>query len=154
MRALLLAVLLSLLLPVAAHAVTERTTLPDVEDEVMCTECGTPLNVSQAPVADAQRRLIQRLIDEGRSKAEIKVALEQEYGPRVLAVPSQGGFDEAAWLVPVILGLLGVVGVGLAARRWRQGREDEAPVLGPPLDPADARRLDAELAGFDRSGRG
>jgi len=155
MRALLVALLLAALLPSAALGATPRTTLPDVEDEVMCTECGTPLNVSQGSVADAQRRLIGRLVDEGRSKAEIKVALEEEYGPRVLAVPSQGGFDEAAWIVPVALAVLGLLGVAYAARRWRggrarPGRPDATAAAGPPLDPADARRLDAELAAFDR----
>lgn len=154
MRAFLLALLLAVLLPGAAVAATPRTTLPDVEDEVMCTECGTPLNVSQAPVADAQRRLIQRLVDEGRTKDEVKVTLEAEYGPRVLAIPSQGGFDEAAWIVPVTLALVGVLGVGLAARRWRRGRHETTPAAvaaaAPPLNPADTRRLDAELAAFDR----
>jgi len=153
MRAALVFVLvLAALLPATALAAAPQTSLPDVEDEVMCTECGTPLNVSQAPVADAQRRLIQRLVDEGRSKEEIKAVLEAEYGPRVLAVPSQGGFDEAAWLVPALLALLGVGGVALAARRWRRGRgRDAPPEPAPPLDPADARRLDSELAAFDRA---
>lgn len=151
MRVVLLALLLAAFLPGVALAAVP--TLPDVEDEVMCTECGTPLNVSQAPVADEQRRLIQRLIDQGRSKAEIKTVLEAEYGPRVLAVPSQGGFDEAAWLVPVGVGLLGLGGVAYAAGRWRRGRDDGGAPLthaAPPLDPAATRRLDAELAAYDR----
>ena len=40
------ALLLALLLAPAALAAEPRTTLPDVEDEVMCVECGTALNVS------------------------------------------------------------------------------------------------------------
>lgn len=146
--ALLAALLVLTVLPAVAPAAA--VSLPDIEDEVMCTQCGTPLNISDAPVADRQRELIQTLIDQGRSKAEIKTALEAEYGPRVLAVPSQGGFDEAAWLVPLVLGLLGLIGVVYAARRWRRERSDAPPAAGPPLDAADARRLDAELAAFDR----
>ena len=55
MRVAALLVLLALLAPPAALAATPRTTLPDVEDEVMCVECGTALNVSTSPVADQER---------------------------------------------------------------------------------------------------
>ena len=154
MRALLAAAVLVLALlaaaPALAVAATPRTTLPDVEDEVMCTQCGTALNISESAVADRQREFIQRRIDEGRTKAEIKAELEAEYGPRVLAVPSRGGFDSAAYIVPAVLGLLGLLGVVLAARRWRRGRGGgDADTAATPLDPADSRRLDAELAAFD-----
>ena len=122
-------------------------TLPDIEDEVMCVECRTALNVSTAPVADQERAFIRARIAEGLSKAEIKDALVAEYGPDVLAEPEPEGFDLAAWLVPG--GLIGVaaLGVALLARRWR--RRDDAPEAGPELDPADARRLDHELRAFD-----
>ena len=147
---LALGLLLALVLAPAALAAEPRTTLPDVEDEVMCVECGTALNVSTSPVADREREFIRRRIAEGKSKPEIKAALVDEYGAKVLAVPEGGGFDVAAWLVPGLLCLLALLGVGVAALRWR-GRPDEAPDAdGPELDPEDRRRLDADLAAFDR----
>jgi len=137
----------------AALAAEPRTTLPDVEDEVMCVECGTALNVSSSPVADQERAFIRRRIAEGRSKAEIKAALVGEYGPRVLAVPEGGGFDVAAWLVPGALCLAALLGVGVAALHWRR-RPAAAPGADADdpgdLDPDDARRLDADLAAYDR----
>ncbi|MBA2517063.1 MAG: cytochrome c-type biogenesis protein CcmH [Solirubrobacterales bacterium] len=144
-----LALLLALaLLPAASvSAAAPRTTLPDVEDEVMCTQCGTALNISEAPSADRERAFIRAQIAKGRTKEEIKAALADEYGPRVLAVPSRGGFDRAAFLVPALLGLLALGGVLLAALRWRRGRDD-TPQSGPELDQADSRRLDAELRAF------
>jgi cytochrome c-type biogenesis protein CcmH len=146
----LIALVLALLLAPAALAAEPKTTLPDVEDEVMCVECGTALNVSTSPVADREREFIRRRIAEGSSKAEIKAALVEEYGPKVLAIPEGGGFDVAAWLVPGLLSLIALVGVGVAALRWR-GRRDDAPAAeGPELDPDDRRRLDADLAAFDR----
>ena len=150
MRLLVLFAALALALGVAApaFAATPRTTLPDVEDEVMCTQCGTALNISEAPSADRQRAFIRTLIAQGRTKDEIKQALEAEYGPRVLAVPSRGGFDRAAFLVPAGLGLLALGGVVLAARRWRRGRDDGPPTATSTLEPSDARRLDAELRAF------
>ena len=149
---MLLALLLALVLAPAAMAAEPRTTLPDVEDEVMCVECGTALNVSTSPVADREREFIRRRIAEGKSKAEIKAALVEEYGAKVLAVPEGGGFDVAAWLVPGLLCLIALLGVGVAALRWRGLREDEPDeaAAGPDLDPEDRRRLDADLAAFDR----
>ena len=147
---LALGLLLALVLAPAALAAEPRTTLPDVEDEVMCVECGTALNVSTSPVADREREFIRRRIAEGKSKPEIKAALVDEYGAKVLAVPEGGGFDVAAWLVPGLLCLLALLGVGVAALRWRGRRDEEPAADGPELDPEDRRRLDADLAAFDR----
>jgi cytochrome c-type biogenesis protein CcmH len=81
------------------------------------------------------------------TKEQIKAALVEEYGPDVLAEPSGGGFDLAAWLVPGALVVLAAGGIALLARRWRH---EPAVAGGPELDPEDARRLDAELRAFDR----
>ena len=143
---------LALVLLVGLTAAAPQVTLPDVEDEVMCVECGTALNVSTSPVADREREFIRRRIAEGKSKPAIKAALVEEYGPKVLAVPEGGGFDVAAWLVPGLLSLIALLGVGVAALRWR-GRREEDPDEGddgPELDPDDRRRLDADLAAYDR----
>ena len=145
-----LVLLLALVLAPAAVAAEPNTTLPDVEDEVMCVECGTALNVSTSPVADREREFIRRRIAEGKSKPEIKAALVEEYGPKVLAVPEGGGFDVAAWLVPGLLCLLALLGVGVAALRWRGRRDEEPAAEGPELDPDDRRRLDADMAVHDR----
>jgi cytochrome c-type biogenesis protein CcmH/NrfF len=153
-RALLAALLALALLPAAAVGAQPRTTLPDVEDEVMCVECGTALNVSQSPVADQERDLIRRRIAAGDTKEQIKAALVDEYGRDVLASPEGSGIGIAAWWLPIALVPLGLLAVLLAWRRWRASSvaagtgatEDGAA----PLDPDDARRLDAELAAFDR----
>jgi hypothetical protein len=38
----------------------------------------------------------------------------------------------------------------VAALRWRGRRDGPEPEGGPDLDPDDQRRLDADLAAFDR----
>jgi cytochrome c-type biogenesis protein CcmH len=142
-RALVLALAAALLM-----GATPQASLPDIEDEVMCVECGTALNVSTSTVADQERAFIRRQIAMGKDKQEIKDALVEEFGPGVLADPPSSGFDLTAYLVPILLVLLAVVGLSVAARRWRRtARPVEA---GPPLDDEDARRLDAELAAYDR----
>jgi cytochrome c-type biogenesis protein CcmH len=146
-----LALLLAALVPAAALAAcpSPRASLPDIEDEVMCTVCGTPLNLAQAPQADAERAYIQKQIDACATKGEIKDRLVGEYGAAVLATPSDSGFDLAAWIVPglVVLGALGAL--GLAVPRWRR-RGDEARAAAPPAPSGDeARRLDEDLSKYD-----
>ena len=136
--------LIALVLLLGLTGAAPQTTLPDVEDEVMCVECGTALNVSTSPVADQERAFIRARIAEGMSKDEIKAALVDEYGPDVLAEPKQ----VSAWLVPAALAAAALLGLLALARRWR-GSGDQ-PAARPELDPEDAGRLDAELAAFDR----
>jgi cytochrome c-type biogenesis protein CcmH len=138
----LAAVLLALALPAAALAAAPRTTLPDVEDEVMCITCGTALNVSQAPSADRERAFIRRRIAEGLTKDQIKQRLVAEYGPKVLAEPHQ----ETSWIVPLILGLLAVGTVALTVRRWRRSTQFTPQT---DLEPADNSRLERDMAGYD-----
>ena len=143
MRLALLTLLAALLL--AAPASAQRASLPDIEDEVMCVECGTVLSVSNSPVALQERDFIRRQIAAGKTKEQIKAALVAEYGEDVLAEPERSGFNLALWLVPIALVLLAAGAIVVAVRRWRgrEATEDEAPP--PPLSAEDARRLDTEL---------
>ena len=149
-RPLLIVVAIALTLltccPVSANAVEARTSLPDVEDEVMCTICGTLLAESDSPQADRERALIRTLIAQGKDKDQIKDALVDQYGPRVLATPSGHGFDLLAWLVPGIGILLAVGAIGyFTVRRMRRPPTDS----GPQLDAAERSRLDEDMARYD-----
>ena len=144
MRALLVAlVVLGLAAPAAA--VPPKTSLSDLEDEVMCVECGTPLVVSQSPVANQERAFIMREIAAGKDKRQIKAAMVAEYGDEVLADPGRGGFNATLWVLPILLVLLGAAGIAVALRRWRTNGPAQEADAPPPLSPEDARRLDAEL---------
>lgn len=150
MRRALLAVLLVLAaLPAAAAAQEPRTSMPDVEDEVMCVSCKVPLNIAESTQANRERALIQTLVDRGLTKDEIKDRLVAEYGANVLAMPDDDGVGLAAYLVPVavVLALLGVVAVLIP--RWRRrgpqpssAADDEAPIGSDE----EIGRLDDELA--------
>jgi cytochrome c-type biogenesis protein CcmH/NrfF len=80
----------------------------------------------------------------------------REYGPDVLAEPSGSSFDVASWLVPAVLVLAALLGVGGLALRWRRrpagaaGGAGSIAAAGPPLSAADLRRLDDDLRDFDR----
>ena len=140
--------LLALALAPAAVAAPQAS-LPDIEDEVMCAQCGTPLNASDSPVADDERAFIRKLIAQGQTKEQIKSALVAEYGEEILALPDDEGFNLAAYLVPALLALLAAVGLAVAARRWRRNPRTGPAAAGPDLDPDDARRLERDLATYD-----
>jgi cytochrome c-type biogenesis protein CcmH len=133
-----------------AGAAEPKASLPDIEDEVMCVECRTALNISTAPVADQERAFIREKIADGLTKQQIKDALVDAYGPEVLGEPEPKGFDLSVWIVPALLVALAAGGVALLARRWRRAPAVAAAPAAPDLDPEDARRLDAELTAFDR----
>lgn len=145
---LAIALLLALAAPAAGHGGAHRTTLGDVEDEVMCPTCGTTLQLAQSPLADRQRALILRLVERDYSKERIKAALVAEFGEGVLASPPRRGFSLTAYAVPVLLLLVAAGSIPVALSRWRR-RSQEAPLAledpGSAEDPESAQ-LDAELA--------
>jgi cytochrome c-type biogenesis protein CcmH len=147
--ALLAVAALALAGPAAGGAATPRTSLPDVEDEVICVTCNVPLTIAESAEADRERAFIRRRVAAGDTKRQIKDALVRQYGERVLATPAASGFDLAAWLVPGLAVMAGLVGLAVALPRWRRRRADHPEPVAPVLAPADARRLDEELARFD-----
>lgn len=138
-----------LLLAVLVLAAGTPASLPDIEDEVMCVQCGTALNVSESAVAERERDYIRRLIAQGKTKEEVKAALVDEYGEDVLALPRREGFGLAAYVVPPLLALLAVLALFTTVRRWRRAGATRAAAAGPALSDEDARRLDRDMAGYD-----
>ncbi len=137
------------LLPAAAAAA--NASLPDIEDEVMCVECGTVLSVSNSPVDSVEREFIREQIAAGKNKAEIKQALVAEYGGEVLALPPDSGFSLSAYVVPIVAFLIAALALALGVWRWRRAggqKDDEGPHAAGPSG-ADADRLDADLARYD-----
>jgi cytochrome c-type biogenesis protein CcmH len=127
-----------------------RTSLADIEDEVMCPACGVPLELAtDAPQAKRERDLIVRLVGECKSKEEVKAALKAEFGNSVTAVPEDEGFDLAAYIVPLLALLGGGAAVALAWVRWRRARRPTAAPAAerPPAD--EEARLEADLERYE-----
>ncbi len=152
----LLVALATLSVACPAQAATPRTSLSAIEPDVMCVTCGTALNISQAPSADRERAFIQRLIAQGLTEQQVKDELVRQYGRAVLATPR----SPLAWIVPVGLALLAIAVIAFSIVRWRRrtpaagpaaaAGDPAGPPPGPGLDPADAARLDRDMAAFDR----
>ena len=118
--------------PAAAIASNSHPTLAEIEEDVMCTVCGVPLSLArEAPAAKRERALINELIAQGKTKQQIEDTLVTTYGEEVLATPRTKGFDLWAWLIPGVLIVLAIIGLGYLLRRWRRepdegGRSDES----------------------------
>ena len=55
-----------------------------------------------------------------------------KYGPTVLAAPIRGGFDNAAWIVPIAVFVLALAGTAVLIRRWK-GRHMIAAAGAPGM---------------------
>ena len=128
---------------------TPQTNLADIEDEVMCPICGTTLGLSESPQAQREKDFIQRPVNEGRTKDEVKAALVAEYGrgspgaprrqrlrPRRLDRP-RGGPDPRRDR-----------NRDSAVRRWRRAGA-ASPQPENEISQADDERLSADLARYD-----
>lgn len=122
LHAVALALIVLALGPASALAATcPQTSVADIEDEVMCPVCKTPLALAQeAPQADRERVFILEQVERCRSKRAIKVALAAEFGDEVLAVPETEGFDLAAYVVPAVALIAALGACALAVRQWRR----------------------------------
>jgi cytochrome c-type biogenesis protein CcmH len=150
-RAALALALLALLPATAAAQDCPRTTIGDIEDEVMCPVCGTPLGLaSEAPQAQDERAYIQELIDKCKSKDEVKQALVAEFGEGVLALPGDQGDDDLGDVLVYVIPALGIAlaaaGIALAVVRWRRPRQRQA---GSALAGAEGARLDDDMERYD-----
>lgn len=154
--ALLLAIALLAMGPAAAAAACPQTSLPEIEDEVMCPICGVPLVNANGPQAQNERDFIRERVERCQSKSQIKAALVDEYGEQILAMPRRSGFDLAAYLVPVGGLFAALAALIFGAIRWRRAGVDEGPPSGD-RDQALARGeslppdadLDADLRRYD-----
>jgi cytochrome c-type biogenesis protein CcmH len=139
--------------PLSAQAATPRTSLSEISSEVMCPVCGTLLELAESPQALREKAFVSRLVNEGKSKDEIKDALVAEYGTEVLALPQGSGFDLSAYLVPIVAFVIAVIALAIGVLRWRRaggppgGDGGAASADGPSAE--ESERLDADLARYD-----
>jgi cytochrome c-type biogenesis protein CcmH len=149
MRRLALLSALAALLLAPAGALAAKTSLIDIEDEVMCVTCKIPLNIAESPQAEDQRTYIRGLIAQGLDKEQIKAALVTEYGREVLALPEDDGFGLTAYLVPIGLVVVLAGALVLLLPSWRRrspaGIGDGSTAT---LSDEDARRLDDDLGRY------
>ena len=119
----------------------------EVEAELRCVTCGTPLDVSNAPAAQRMKDRIAVRISQGATKQQIIDEFVADFGRQVLATPPKHGFDLVAWLLPGLAVVGGLCAIPFVTRAWAKRRPAVA-VPAAPLDDEDAARLQRELDAF------
>ena len=96
-----------------------------IEANVRCPAC-TDLSVSESnsTTAIAVRHQIESMVAAGSSTADIEQTLVSEYGQTILLTPPDSGGVPIIWIIPLVLGIGAVVGVGVVF--WRRSREFDA----------------------------
>lgn len=137
--------------PTASATVRPRASLTDIENDVMCTVCREPLAVAQSLEADQERSYIRGLIAKGLTKAQIEKDLVVQYGIDVLGRPPAHGINLTIYILPPAILAVGIAILAITLPRWRRRTRAAAaqPQASlPPLNTADAERLDHELSQF------
>ncbi|MDX2113597.1 MAG: cytochrome c-type biogenesis protein [Alphaproteobacteria bacterium] len=117
----------SLLLPIAAHALTVDTPLPDSAQEarakalfrdIRCVVCQSePLADSPSEMAKTMRAAIREQIASGMSDDEVKAFLVSRYGDFILMQPPFKSSTLLLWLGPLLIFIAALLGVVRFFRR-------------------------------------
>ena len=92
-----------------------------IAESVMCPTCnGQSVADSRAPAANNVRLEIARRVDAGQSDDEIRAALAQTFGRRVILNPPRSGTAGLVWVIPVVALVVALAGLAATFRRWRR----------------------------------
>ena len=132
---------------------SETPTNAEVSEGLTC-QCGCGLTVANCNMPTCgfsvpMRRDIDRLIGEGKTRAQIISFYRAQYGEKVLSAPTTEGFNILAWTMPFIALAVGGGLMVVAVGRWHSS-SPPAPAdskTGAQLsfDPELRRKLEKEI---------
>ncbi len=94
---------------------TDAERIQRLSESYACPECrGQSVAESNAAVAATIRQFISDQVTAGATDREIRDQLVASYQARVLLNPPADGFASLVWVLPVVLVVVGAVGVGVA----------------------------------------
>ena len=92
--------------------------------ELMCScGCGQVLlecNHVSCPSSPVMIRELHGLMDDGKTDVQIENWFVAKYGAIILAAPIRGGFDNAAWIVPIAVFILATAGTFVVVWLWKR----------------------------------
>lgn len=144
----LLAALLVACVVLVAPAVGLGLGVTEVAQELRCVKCGTPLDVSNADIAQEMKAQIADRIAKGWTKQQIIDEFVQQFGPEVLATPKKRGFGLLAWLLPALAVLAGLTAIPFVTRAWAK-RRPASSAAPAELSDEDRARVQRELDALD-----
>ncbi len=132
---------------------SETATNAEVSEGLTC-QCGCGLTVANCNMptcgfAVPMRRDIDRMIAEGKTRAQIISFYRAQYGEKVLSAPTTEGFNILAWTMPFIALALGGGLMVVAVGRWHSSAPvapaDSKPGAQLSFDPELRRKLEKEI---------
>src|SRR5689334_11930768 len=124
-----------------------------VSSEIMCNCGGCRLSVESCGMMNChgkagQTKKIQQYIAEGQDHDAILATFVREHGGLdVLMQPPNQGFNRVAWLLPYLVAVVALLGIGVTARRW--SKRDVVAPAATSIDPELDSRLEDELRNLD-----
>lgn len=138
-----------LLATVTGRGQEPAPTVATVGNKVMCL-CGCVAILNQCPhqgcsTHEEVNGVIASLIAQGKTEPEILEALTARYGTKILAAPPAKGFvNIAAWVLPGLGLMIGLVVVVLIVRRLRGSSEAPAG-RSDQVDPKVLAAMEEEM---------
>jgi cytochrome c-type biogenesis protein CcmH len=133
---------------------SETTTNAQVSEGLTC-QCGCGLTVANCNMPTCSfsvptRLQIDRMIGEGKTRAQIIAFYRYKYGEKVLSAPTAEGFNILAWTMPFIALALGGGLMVLAVGRWHSNQPStpsgsKTGAQAASFDPQLRRKLEKEL---------
>jgi cytochrome c-type biogenesis protein CcmH/NrfF len=106
-----------------------------------CTQILLECNHVSCPDSPVMIRELNAQIATGASDTAILQWFAAKYGPTILAAPIRGGFDNAAWIVPMVVFVLATAGTFVVGWFWKRRAG------GPPSDGPGGTLVPAEVTG-------
>jgi cytochrome c-type biogenesis protein CcmH len=104
--------------------------------EMICVcGCGQILlecNHVGCPDSDRMIGELRQQVAGGGSDTLVLNWFSAKYGPTVLAAPIRGGFDNVAWITPMAVFLLAIVGTGVLISFWKKRSRPGTAFAGMP----------------------
>jgi cytochrome c-type biogenesis protein CcmH/NrfF len=153
---------------IGAYAQSAKTSLKDpvlaqrfndVSDRLVC-QCSCQMivrvcNHQNCPSAIPIRRQIEKRLQEGATDDEIVNEFVEEHGLKVLSSPPAEGVNLAAWVMPGVAVIFGLIVVGYVVSLWvTRQRLAAATAASPPVsvnggvpgEPSIRERIEKELS--------
>lgn len=100
---------------------TPQERVETVARRLACPTCdGESVAESRGTASQAIRQEIARLVAEGMlSDDEIVTEIDDSYAESLRLAPGSSGIESLVWIMPVVVGVIAISGLGLAFRKWR-----------------------------------
>ena len=144
--ALVLVVALGVGITQTTGAPTNAERLNGIGKTVKCLQCsGETVADSNAAFSQEVRLDIAKRIQAGQTDDQIRTALADSYGERILLTPAATGVTSIVWILPVVVLVVAIAGLAAAFRRWKLRSDVHATA-------ADRALVDRALAGEATAG--